>query len=186
PAALPMLRAGDLVSRFVADVDAALDVLVRVVVPYLVAILVGAAAVGLIGAVLPPAGAALALGLLLVAVGVPLIQHAVARRADQRSAPLRPRNGRPPGPRSAGCSPCSNSPTRYPSRSTRRRCPRRPTAWTSPVSRRAGRRAARTCSKTSPSRWSPARGSLWSGRAARARAHWPPYSSASSSPVPGG
>ena len=89
PAALPMLRAGDLVSRFVADVDAALDVLVRVVLPYLVAILVGAAAVGLIGAVLPPAGAALALGLLLVAVGVPLIQHAVARRADQRSAPLR-------------------------------------------------------------------------------------------------
>src|SRR5439155_289822 len=89
PAATPVLRAGDLVSRFVADVDTALDVLVRVVLPYLVAILVGAAAVGLIGAVLPPAGAALALGLLLVAVGVPLIQHAVARRADQRSAPLR-------------------------------------------------------------------------------------------------
>jgi ATP-binding cassette subfamily C protein CydC len=89
PAATPVLRAGDLVSRFVADVDTALDVLVRVVLPYLVAALVGAAAVGLVGAFLPAAGAVLAAGLVLVAAGVPVVQRAAARRADQRTAPLR-------------------------------------------------------------------------------------------------
>jgi thiol reductant ABC exporter CydC subunit len=89
PAALPALRAGDLVSRFVADVDAALDVLVRVVLPYLVAALVGAAAVGLVATLLPAAGTVLAAGLVAVAAGVPLVQHAAARRADRRTAPLR-------------------------------------------------------------------------------------------------
>jgi thiol reductant ABC exporter CydC subunit len=89
PASLPVLRAGDLVSRFVADVDTALDVLVRVVLPYLVAALVGAASVGLLAALLPAAGIVLATGLLLVATGVPLVQHAAARRADRRTAPLR-------------------------------------------------------------------------------------------------
>jgi thiol reductant ABC exporter CydC subunit len=38
---------------------------------------------------LPAAGGALALGLLLVAVGVPLVQRAAARRADRAAAPLR-------------------------------------------------------------------------------------------------
>jgi thiol reductant ABC exporter CydC subunit len=89
PASLPALRAGDLVSRFVADVDAALDVLVRVVLPYLVAALVGAAAAGFVATLLPSAGVVLAAGLLVVAVGVPLIQHAAARRADRRTAPLK-------------------------------------------------------------------------------------------------
>jgi thiol reductant ABC exporter CydC subunit len=89
PAGLPGLRTGDLVSRFVADVDAGLDVLIRVVQPYLVAAVVGAASVALIGALLPAAGAVLAAGLLAVAVGVPLAQRAVARATDRRSAPLR-------------------------------------------------------------------------------------------------
>ncbi|GAA1797357.1 thiol reductant ABC exporter subunit CydC [Planosporangium flavigriseum] len=89
PASCAPLRAGDLVSRFVADVDTALDVLVRVVLPYLVAALVGAAAAGFVGALLPSAGVVLAAGLLLVAVGVPVVQHVAARRADRRTAPLR-------------------------------------------------------------------------------------------------
>jgi thiol reductant ABC exporter CydC subunit len=89
PAGTLGLRSGDLVQRFVADVDAALDVLVRVLLPYLVAALVGMASVGLLGALLPAAGMALAAGLLVVAVGVPLVQRAVARRADRRTAPLR-------------------------------------------------------------------------------------------------
>jgi thiol reductant ABC exporter CydC subunit len=88
PAGAPGLRSGDLVQRFVADVDAALDLLVRVLLPYLVAALVGAASVALLGALLPAAGVALAAGLLVVAVGVPLVQRAVARRADRRPAPL--------------------------------------------------------------------------------------------------
>jgi thiol reductant ABC exporter CydC subunit len=89
PAAVAVLRAGDLVSRFVADVDAALDVLVRVVLPYLVAAGVGVASVGLLATILPAQAAVLAAGLLLVAVGVPVIQHAAARRQDRRTAPLR-------------------------------------------------------------------------------------------------
>src|SRR4051794_24224560 len=89
PAATPALRTGDLVSRFVTDVDAALDVIVRVVLPYLVAALAGAAGVGLVATLLPSAGAALGAGLVTVAVGVPLIQRAAARRADRRTAPLR-------------------------------------------------------------------------------------------------
>jgi thiol reductant ABC exporter CydC subunit len=89
PAGTPGLRSGDLVQRFVSDVDAALDVLVRVLLPYLVAALVGAASVGLLGALLPAAGTALAAGLLVVGVGVPLVQRAVAHRADRRTAPLR-------------------------------------------------------------------------------------------------
>jgi thiol reductant ABC exporter CydC subunit len=89
PAGTPGLRSGDLVQRFIADVDAALDVLVRVLLPYLVAALVGATSVGLLGALLPAAGMALAAGLLVVGVGVPFVQRAVARRADRRTAPLR-------------------------------------------------------------------------------------------------
>jgi thiol reductant ABC exporter CydC subunit len=89
PAGTPALRSGDLVQRFVADVGAALDVLVRVLLPYLVAGLAGAASVGLLGALLPAAGVALAAGLLIVAVGVPVVQRTVARRADRRTAPLR-------------------------------------------------------------------------------------------------
>ena len=89
PAGVPALRAGDLVSRFVADVDAALDVLVRVVLPYVVAALAGAAGVGLVATLLPAAGTVLAAGLLAVALGVPVVQRAAARRADRRTAPLR-------------------------------------------------------------------------------------------------
>ncbi|MCW2639048.1 MAG: transporter, CydDC cysteine exporter (CydDC-E) family, permease/ATP-binding protein CydC [Dactylosporangium sp.] len=89
PASLPVLRTGDLVSRFVADVDSALDVLVRVVLPYLVAALIGAVAAGFVATLLPSAGVVLAAGLVVVAAGVPLIQHAAARRADRRTAPLR-------------------------------------------------------------------------------------------------
>ncbi|GII20981.1 hypothetical protein Pme01_05780 [Planosporangium mesophilum] len=89
PASCALLRAGDLVSRFVADIDAALDVLVRVVLPYLVAALVGALTVGFVATMLPSAAVVLAAGLLVVAVGVPLIQHAAARRADRNTAHLR-------------------------------------------------------------------------------------------------
>ncbi|MGC9668962.1 thiol reductant ABC exporter subunit CydC [Planosporangium sp. 12N6] len=89
PASLPLLRAGDLVSRFVADVDAALDVLVRVVLPYLVAALVGALTIGFVATLLPSAAVVLTAGLLVVAIGVPLVQQAAARRADRGTAHLR-------------------------------------------------------------------------------------------------
>jgi ATP-binding cassette, subfamily C, bacterial CydC len=89
PAGTPDLHGGDLVSRFTGDVDAGVDVLVRVVLPYTVATLVGAGSVALLAALVPAAGAALLAGLLAVGVGVPALHHALARRADRRTAPLR-------------------------------------------------------------------------------------------------
>ncbi|MEU8820867.1 thiol reductant ABC exporter subunit CydC [Actinoplanes sp. NPDC048796] len=89
PAGTARFRGADLAHRLAADVDAVLDMLVRVVLPYTVAAVVGLGSVLLVGALSPVAGAALALGLLAVAVGVPLLQSAAARRADGRLAPLR-------------------------------------------------------------------------------------------------
>jgi thiol reductant ABC exporter CydC subunit len=89
PAGLRGLRSGDLVSRFVTDCDAAMDVLTRVLVPYLVAALAGAATVAFLAALLPSAGLVLLAGLLLAGVGVPLLQRRIAGRADEAQAPLR-------------------------------------------------------------------------------------------------
>jgi thiol reductant ABC exporter CydC subunit len=90
PAGLPPGdRPGDLLSRFVADLDDGVAVLVRAVLPYAVAALAGAGSVVLLGTLLPGAGVALAIGLLLVAVGVPVVQSAAARPATRRQAPLR-------------------------------------------------------------------------------------------------
>ncbi|XVV16713.1 thiol reductant ABC exporter subunit CydC [Actinoplanes sp. CA-131856] len=89
PAGTAGFRGADLAQRLAADVDAVLDMLVRVVLPYTVAAVVGLGSVLLVGAMSPVAGAALAFGLLVVAVGVPLLQSAAARRADGRLAPLR-------------------------------------------------------------------------------------------------
>ena len=89
PAGLADFRRADLVQRLVGDVDAVLDMLTRVVLPYAVTIVVGGAAVVLVGVLLPVAGVALAAALLVVGVVVPLWQSAAARRGDGRLAPLR-------------------------------------------------------------------------------------------------
>jgi ATP-binding cassette, subfamily C, bacterial CydC len=89
PAGLAAFRRADLVQRLVTDVDAALDMLTRVVLPYTVTILVGAGSVALVGILSPMAGVALAAGLVVVGLVVPLLQGAAARRADGRLAPLR-------------------------------------------------------------------------------------------------
>ncbi len=89
PVGLRNLRSGDLVARFVTDMDAAMDVLTRVVAPYLVAALAGAATVAFVGALLPAAGAVLLVALLLAGVAVPYLQSRLARRADAAGAPLR-------------------------------------------------------------------------------------------------
>ncbi|MBT8227046.1 MAG: thiol reductant ABC exporter subunit CydC, partial [Dactylosporangium sp.] len=88
PAGLRGHRRGDLVARFVSDVDAVLDVLVRVVLPYGVALGVAVGSVALVAGLLPVAGLALAGALVTVAIGVPAAQAAGARRADARLAPL--------------------------------------------------------------------------------------------------
>ncbi|MFF0379836.1 thiol reductant ABC exporter subunit CydC [Actinoplanes missouriensis] len=89
PAGLADFRRADLAQRLASDVDAVLDLVTRVVLPFCVALLTGLAAVLVVGALVPAAGITLALGLLVVAVGVPLLQRAATRRADGRLAPLR-------------------------------------------------------------------------------------------------
>ncbi|GAB1640345.1 thiol reductant ABC exporter subunit CydC [Krasilnikovia sp. MM14-A1259] len=89
PAGLAAYRRADLVQRMVGDVDAVLDMLTRVVLPYAVTAVVGAGSVLLVGSLCPPAGVALTAGLLTVGLLVPVLQAATARRADGRLAPLR-------------------------------------------------------------------------------------------------
>lgn len=89
PAGLADFRRADLAQRLVADVDAVLDLVTRVLLPYAVAALVGIGAVALVGTLLPAAGLTLAAALVLVGVVVPVLQSAAARRADGRLAPLR-------------------------------------------------------------------------------------------------
>ncbi|MEV0781806.1 thiol reductant ABC exporter subunit CydD [Streptomyces sp. NPDC050423] len=89
PAGLRRTRRGDLLSRLVADVDALQDYWLRWLLPAGTAVLVGAAAAGFTGWLLPEAGAVLAAGLLLAGVGVPLVSGACARHAERRLAPAR-------------------------------------------------------------------------------------------------
>ncbi|KUL21671.1 ABC transporter ATP-binding protein [Actinoplanes awajinensis subsp. mycoplanecinus] len=89
PAGLADFRRADLAQRLAADVDAVLDLVTRVLLPYAVAAVVGLASVLMIGALVPVAGLTLAAALLVTGVLVPLLQRAAARRADGRLAPLR-------------------------------------------------------------------------------------------------
>ncbi|GLW28351.1 thiol reductant ABC exporter subunit CydC [Actinoplanes regularis] len=89
PAGLADFRRADLARRLASDVDAVLDLVTRVLLPYAVAVLIGSASVLVVGALVPVAGLTLAIALLVTAVVVPLLQRAAARRADGRLAPLR-------------------------------------------------------------------------------------------------
>ncbi len=77
-------RTGELLSRFVADVDALQHLLVRVIAPPLAALAVGIAAVFAVVLVAPGAGLALAAMLVLAAVVVPLAVVRLARGAARR------------------------------------------------------------------------------------------------------
>jgi ATP-binding cassette, subfamily C, bacterial CydC len=89
PSGLPAYRSGDLLSRMVSDVEAVQDLVVRVIVPVSTAVVVAAAAVGFTAVVLPSAAAALAAGLVLAGLVVPLLMVATARRTARRLAPAR-------------------------------------------------------------------------------------------------
>lgn len=89
PAGLRTTRRGDLLSRLVADVDALQDYWLRWLLPVGTAVVVGTAAVGFTGWLLPEAGAVLAVGLLLAGVGVPLVSGACARHVERQLAPAR-------------------------------------------------------------------------------------------------
>ncbi|WP_030792921.1 thiol reductant ABC exporter subunit CydC [Streptomyces sp. NRRL S-920] len=81
PAGTPAFRGGDLLTRLVDDVDAAQDLLLRVLIPAAAACVVAAAATGTAAVLLPPAG--VPLGLLLAVAGllVPALVLALSRRA---------------------------------------------------------------------------------------------------------
>lgn len=82
PAGLSAFRRGDLLSRLVRDVDAEQDLLLRVVPPFVVALVVGAATVGFVWWLLPAAGIVLALCLLAAATVVPWVSGRLARRSE--------------------------------------------------------------------------------------------------------
>jgi ATP-binding cassette, subfamily C, bacterial CydC len=89
PAQLAGYRQGELLSRTVADVDALQNLHLRGVMPPLVALLAGAASVGVAAAFLPAAGVVLAAGLLLGGVAVPVLAGGLADRATRRQAAAR-------------------------------------------------------------------------------------------------
>ena len=89
PAGLPAFRRGDLLSRLVADVDALQDLPLRVLHPVVVAAGAAALSVGIVGALLPAAGAVLLTALLAAAAAVPAATAWAGRRADARLAPAR-------------------------------------------------------------------------------------------------
>ena len=91
PAGLRVLARGDLLTRLVSDVDAALNLPLRVVLPFAQAVLVSAATVLFLAFLLP--GAGLIIGLLAVAaiVLVPTLAARTARVTEGRIAPAKAR-----------------------------------------------------------------------------------------------
>ncbi len=89
PAQLDDRRHGDLLARFVADVDALQNLHLRVISPPLVALFSGAVAVGVTAAFLPAAAVVLAAGLLVAGIGAPAASFVLARRAAAQAAPAR-------------------------------------------------------------------------------------------------
>jgi thiol reductant ABC exporter CydC subunit len=91
PGSLPRMRAGDLLSRFVADVDQLQDLYLRVLLPPLIAIGAIVAAGIAAGVVLPLAAVVLTTALLIGATAVPVVVASVARSAGRRQAAVRGR-----------------------------------------------------------------------------------------------
>lgn len=89
PAGLADLGRGDLLSRFVGDVDRLQDLYLRALGPPLVAIVAGAGAVVVAALILPAAGLALALALLAAGVLAPALTRWSARSAGRRQAAAR-------------------------------------------------------------------------------------------------
>jgi ATP-binding cassette, subfamily C, bacterial CydC len=89
PAQLAPYRAGDLLSRMVADVDALQNLYLRGLEPALIALLAGALSVGVAAAVLPAAGMILAAGLLVGALAVPALSGYLSAYAGRRQAAAR-------------------------------------------------------------------------------------------------
>lgn len=89
PAGLPAFRSGDLLARFVHDVDSLQDLLVRVIPPFAIAILVGGATVLLMWWILPGAGIVLLVALALAGTLLPWLTGRLARVTEAKQAAAR-------------------------------------------------------------------------------------------------
>lgn len=89
PTGLRAFARGDLLARLVADVDAALDLPLRVVLPWAQAVLVSLATAAFLLWLLPPVGAATALLCLIALALVPWLISRTSRVAEARMAPAR-------------------------------------------------------------------------------------------------
>ncbi|MGZ8633592.1 MAG: thiol reductant ABC exporter subunit CydC [Solirubrobacteraceae bacterium] len=86
PGGLPGVGRGDLLSRFVADVDRLQDLYLRAIAPVATAIVAAGASVLIAFLMVPAAGAVLAAGLLITGLVVPRVTRATARAAGRRQA----------------------------------------------------------------------------------------------------
>lgn len=89
PTQLQDHRHGDLLARFVADVDSLQNLYLRGLLPPVVALAAGAGAVGVLAAILPAAALVLAAGLAVAGIAVPAGAAALATRASRRQAAAR-------------------------------------------------------------------------------------------------
>ena len=89
PTGLSVFGRGDLLSRLVADVDAALDLPLRVILPWLQAVLVAVATSAFLLWLLPPTGAVVALLSLVAIAAVLWVVARLARHAEAQMAPTR-------------------------------------------------------------------------------------------------
>jgi len=89
PAVTARRRRGDLLTRLVADTDAPQDLLVRIALPAVSALVVSAAAAVTFALLLPAAGLVLAAGLVVAGVGAPALATLTTRRAERMTADAR-------------------------------------------------------------------------------------------------
>lgn len=89
PTGLRAFARGDLLGRLVADVDAALDLPLRVILPWIQAVLVAGATVAFLVWLMPSTGLVVAVLSIIAIAAVPWIIAATARSAEARMAPAR-------------------------------------------------------------------------------------------------
>ena len=89
PVGLMSFGRGDVLARLVADVDSALDLPLRVVLPWVQAAIVSAATVAFLAWLVPGAGFGLGIVVLIGLVVVPWIVTRIAARTESRLAPTR-------------------------------------------------------------------------------------------------
>ena len=89
PLGLPAFRSGDLLARLIHDVDSMQVLLLRVIPPFVIAVLVGAGTVLAVWLMLPAAGLILLVALLVAGILVPWLTGALASRSESRQAAAR-------------------------------------------------------------------------------------------------